>query len=313
MIGRSTKNQPMKETKVKPSHTIAIMATLLVALPPALATPDAMAAERSDAKRLHKEVVVEASLDAVWHAWTTTEGIAEFFSPESNIELRIGGPYELFMSMAEPDGQGKRGSQGCKVLSFIPREMLAFEWNFPPRVPALRRSGAKTHVVLRFEELPGGKVRVRFDQLGWKEGPDWDKGYAYFDKAWDWVLANLKKHFEGTGGSASSAKHAAGAKPEVKTWRDGHVTVTAIRGTETRQAFEVIVPVTVESVWNALATTEGFRKVLAPQAEIELRPGGKYAVWPGATNRVLSFVPMEMLSTTGSAPPKFPNVRKGGT
>lgn len=294
---------------MNPKLTIAALAALQVAL----ATPVSLAAERSGTKRLHKEAVVTASLDAVWHAWTTSEGIASFFSPESNIELRIGGPYELFMSMTEPDESGLRGSEGCKVLSFIPREMLSFEWSFPPKVPTLRNAHAKTHVVLRFEELPGGKVRVRFDQLGWKDGADWDAGYAYFDKAWSWVLANLQKHFEEKGDSASSAGHGGGAEPKVKTWRDGHVTVTSVDGADKRQDFEIVVPVSVETVWDALATTEGFRKVLAPKAEIELRPGGRYAIWPGATNKVLSFVPMEMLSTSGSAPPQFPNVRKGGT
>jgi hypothetical protein len=37
---------------------------------------------------------------------------------------------------------------------------------------------------------------VRFAQLGWQNGEDWDRGYAYFDKAWDWVLAEMKKNLE---------------------------------------------------------------------------------------------------------------------
>lgn len=295
-----------------PKHAATTIATL-AALQAALASPVPVDAEQSNGRCLHKEIVVQTSLDAVWHAWTTNAGIDAFFSKGPKIELRIGGPYELYMGMTEPDKSGLRGSEGCKVLSYIPREMLSFEWNFPPKVPTLRNAHAKTHVVLRFEELPGGRVRLRFDQLGWKDGEDWDAGYAYFDKAWDWVLQQLKKYLEGEGGSASPAKHDAGAKPETKTWQDGHVSVTAIRGADRRQEFEMTVPVSVEAVWNALATTEGYRKTLAPQAEIELRPGGKYAVWPGATNKVLSFVPMEMLSTSGSAPPQFPNVRKGGT
>lgn len=69
----------------------------------------------------------------------------------------------------------------------------------------------------------------------------------------------------------------------------------------------------VADVWRALATTEGLREHFLSEGEVELRPFGRYAIWPGATNRVLSYFPGEMLSTSGSAPPQFPEVRKGGT
>jgi hypothetical protein len=33
-------------------------------------------------------------------------------------------------------------------------------------------------------------------QTDWQSGPAWEKGYAYFDKAWDVVMARLKRRFE---------------------------------------------------------------------------------------------------------------------
>ena len=33
-------------------------------------------------------------------------------------------------------------------------------------------------------------------QLGWGEGEDWDQGYAYFDRAWDWVIGRIKESLE---------------------------------------------------------------------------------------------------------------------
>jgi hypothetical protein len=54
-------------------------------------------------------------------------------------------------------------------------------------------------------------------------------------------------------------------------------------------------------------------ELMHPDAVVELMPGGRYDVWPGATNRVLAFVPGEMLSVSGSAPEQYPEVRKGGT
>jgi hypothetical protein len=98
---------------------------------------------------------------------------------------------------AVKDKNGRRGTEGCKLLSYLPKEMISFEWNFPPKIPSLRYSDARTHVVIRFRDLGDGRVQVDFSQLGWQEGDDWDAGYDYFDKAWSWVLEQLGKRFPG--------------------------------------------------------------------------------------------------------------------
>lgn len=265
-------------------------------------------------RMIRKSITVHASLDDVWHAWTTSEGIASFFTPDSRIEMKIGGPYELYMGMKVPDESGMRGSEGSKVLSFIPKEMLSFEWTFPPAVMNLRKAHVKTQVILTFKELGEGQVKVDFRQVGWQEGDDWDKGYAYFDKAWTNVLNQLKQHFDEV--AATKAEKVASKSSidgERKSWKDQHVTVTAIYCKEKRQDFEMTIPVPVETVWHTLATTDGLKLLGGSEPQVELKPGGRYAFWPQAGNRVLSYVPLEMLSTSGSAPPKFPNVRKGGT
>ena len=143
---------------------------------------------------LRKEITIHASLDRVWHSWTTADGLVPV-SAKSNVELRAGGPYEWFLS-GDPDENGLVGGQGSKVLAFLPQEVLAFDWTFPPSVPTLRAARAKTQVIVQFDQPENGVVRVRFAQLGWQDGEDWDRGYAYFDKAWDWVLAEMKKNLE---------------------------------------------------------------------------------------------------------------------
>lgn len=142
---------------------------------------------------LEKEIVIEASLDRVWNGWTSEEGIRAI-SPSSNIDLRPGGPYELFLHLP-PDEQGRRGAEGSTILTVLPQRFLAFDWTFPPTVPVLRREGAKTHVAVFFAPVEGG-VRVRLLQYGWQEGPDWEAGYGYFDEAWSGVLQTLKAHLE---------------------------------------------------------------------------------------------------------------------
>ncbi|UCE62233.1 MAG: SRPBCC domain-containing protein [Phycisphaerales bacterium] len=143
---------------------------------------------------LRTETTVSASLSEMWHAWTTTEGVTSFGPPEAKIELRVGGMYEWYFIPDAPEGS--RGAEGCRVLSYLPMKMLSFTWNAPPSIPKLREARVKTHVVVEFTELDENRVKVVVSQLGFGQGEDWDKYYAYFDKAWPSVLHYLKKYFE---------------------------------------------------------------------------------------------------------------------
>ncbi|MCG8369668.1 MAG: SRPBCC domain-containing protein [Proteobacteria bacterium] len=152
------------------------------------------AAIAGDERIMFKTVDVEAPIDTVWDAWTTEEGLT-FISSRSNVELRSGGPYEWFLDL-EPDSNGRRGGEGSRVLAWVPLRMLAFSWTFPPDVPELRDAGETTQVVVFFDEVNAGKVRVRLFKHGWQDGEAWRRGWDYFDRAWSIVLERLKAELE---------------------------------------------------------------------------------------------------------------------
>lgn len=163
------------------------MNRIAIALCAALALP-AAAAERS----LDKQVEINATLDQAWDAWTTREGIVSFFAPDARIEPRVGGAFQVYMDpAAEP---GSRGADDMRFLALQPKRMLSFDWNAPPSLPLARAQ--RTFVVVRFEPVAEAVTRVSIHHTGWGDGGEWDQAYAYFDKAWPNVLANLKKRFE---------------------------------------------------------------------------------------------------------------------
>ena len=146
------------------------------------------AAERS----VDKSVVVPATLDQVWDAWTTREGIISFFAPDAKIEPRVGGAFQVYINpLAEA---GMKGADDMRFMALQPKQMLSFDWNATPHLPPARHQ--RTFVVLRFLPLNDKETRVTLHHTGWGEGGEWDKTFAYFDRAWDSVLANLKKRFE---------------------------------------------------------------------------------------------------------------------
>jgi uncharacterized protein YndB with AHSA1/START domain len=153
-----------------------------------------------EGSRLEFQQIVNAPVRAVWKAWTTNEGVQTFFAPKANIDLRPGGAYEILFTPENPPGQ--RGAEDLRVLSFLPGEMLSFEWSAPPQFAHARPQ--RTWVVLMFDELEPGKTRVRLSHLGWDlkktEFPEhveeWDKVREYFAKAWPNVLTWLARSFE---------------------------------------------------------------------------------------------------------------------
>ncbi|MGC9367520.1 MAG: SRPBCC family protein [bacterium] len=144
-------------------------------------------------KMIEKEIVVNAEIDEVWNAWTTESGVRTFFAPQSRINLSEGGEYEMYFFPDAPEGY--KGGEGCKVLKVIPPTHFAFTWNFPPSIPLLRNSSAKTEVSIDLEKISSSTTRVKLTHYGWQEGEDWDSGFDYFTAAWSVVLNRLKSSF----------------------------------------------------------------------------------------------------------------------
>jgi uncharacterized protein YndB with AHSA1/START domain len=144
-------------------------------------------------QQIKKAIDVKASAKDVWQAWTTEEGCRRFFAPRGNIELTIGGKYEPLFDLDAP--AGSQGGEGLRILAFVPEEMMAFTWNAPPQFKEIRAKYL-TWVVVRISPGKGKTCRVSLNHLGWGDGGDWPKVFAYFDKAWDLVLWRLARSFE---------------------------------------------------------------------------------------------------------------------
>lgn len=149
-----------------------------------------------DAKPTDRQIVetrvVAASPKACWEKWTTSEGVGSFLTENNTVELRIGGPFEVYFATQLPKGQ--QGSEGCKILSYLPQRMLSFEWNAPPTFPEVR--GKRSRVVVMFEEVEDG-TRVELTHLGFGSSEQWGQVHEYFTQAWPRVMDSFAKSFEG--------------------------------------------------------------------------------------------------------------------
>ena len=167
---------------------VNLIGPLVAVLLQLLLLPAAGAAERA----IDKEIVVPANVDAAWAAWTTREGIISFFAPDAVVDPRVGGAFQIHINpLAEP---GMKGADDMRFLALQPKKMLSFDWNAPPSLPEARQQ--RTFVLVRLTAVDDKSTRVAIHHTGWGDGGEWDKAYAYFDRAWGNVLINLRKRFE---------------------------------------------------------------------------------------------------------------------
>jgi uncharacterized protein YndB with AHSA1/START domain len=170
---------------------------------------DLLAAEWGDesaSRVIEVSGVVELPADVAWRLWASSDGVASWLvgfdeesgAPNATVEPHLGGKFELQFAPQVPVGY--RGSEGCRVLAYVPGRMLAFSWNAPPYFDQIRNQ--YTQVVVFFDEREsasgGVETEVTLVHHGWPESAFIDeesidpKGHAavfgYFSQAWDGVM-----------------------------------------------------------------------------------------------------------------------------
>ena len=121
--------------------------------------PSTFAAGGVVGRRVEHEVVVAASPRDAWEAWVDPARVTNFLGEQARIDLRIGGRYEIIFLPDAPEGE--QGSETCRILAYLPGEMLAFSWNAPPQAG---RDPVPPH--LGGGHLPGPAGRAHPDPAG---------------------------------------------------------------------------------------------------------------------------------------------------
>ncbi|HEV2687050.1 MAG TPA: SRPBCC domain-containing protein, partial [Bryobacteraceae bacterium] len=136
-------------------------------------------------KALKFEVVVPGSVDQVWRAFTTQEGLQEWLWRDVTVDLREGGDWMVHF----PGGS----TGGGTIVSFELKRSITIRALAPERFPEVRRE--RTTAVFRFEPMEAG-TKVTLLQTGWKTGKEWDEAYGYLADGNAQLLNQLLTRFK---------------------------------------------------------------------------------------------------------------------
>jgi uncharacterized protein YndB with AHSA1/START domain len=150
-------------------------------------------------KGIIKEVTINAPLNLVWYAWTISERVSEWFAPETLVEAKEGGAYELYFIPGNNEGMN---TKGCKITKLIHEKELHFTWKGPDQFEKLmNKENELTIVNVRFQSINNGFTKVIVKHIGFKETEGWTEAINWHEMAWSGVLDSLKSALEKGEGS----------------------------------------------------------------------------------------------------------------
>ena len=148
-----------------------------------------------DTSPIVSEAIVEAPLDAVWAAWTTSDGLRSWLAPHAAIDLRLGGlmrtNYNVRGALDDPQTIENR------VLSYDPGRMLSIKVAKAPDSFPFPNAIQEMWTVIYLEEAGTGRTRVRVVGLGFGAGDESQKMRAFFERGNALTLEGLQRHFSG--------------------------------------------------------------------------------------------------------------------
>ncbi|MDP4097682.1 SRPBCC domain-containing protein [Paenibacillus sp. P96] len=129
---------------------------------------------------IRKTVILNASIEKVWKAVATSEGIAAWWMPNT-FEPIAGHEFVLHA--------GQFGDSLCKVTEIDPPHHVAFHW------------GKDWHITFELSELEQNKTEFTLIHSGWDEAQVTEFGQPHpvirgiMDGGWENIVKNLLVHY----------------------------------------------------------------------------------------------------------------------
>ena len=140
------------------------------------------------------EVNIEASVDDVWAAFTTTKGLKSWVAPLADIDFKVGGKWR-----ANYNKDGKLGDATTienTILSFDPKRMLSLKATGFPDGFQFKDAAKETWSVFYFTPVSEMKTKITVVGLGYNDTEQSKKMRAFFETANKYSMDQLRAALE---------------------------------------------------------------------------------------------------------------------
>ena len=150
---------------------------------------------RTDANELilKQEMTVAAPVEAVWAAYTTTDGWTAWASPKAEVDLRVSGTIRT----AYEGEIGGSSTNTLHIVNYVPHRLLTLRADVSSSWPEIMQEDAdKLSNVILFDEVAEGITRIQSFGIGYTDAPEYDQLMNFFIKANESLYQNLKIYLE---------------------------------------------------------------------------------------------------------------------
>jgi len=135
-------------------------------------------------RSLDLSIDIDGTLEEVWHALTTGEGIARWFGPYAAVTPGEGGSVSV--------GWDPNEMWDTPITVWEPLRRMQTASEMPSKDGRMVRLAVDYYL----EALAGGRVRVRLVHSGFDDSGSWDGYIDGLDAGWTYFLFNLKHALE---------------------------------------------------------------------------------------------------------------------
>jgi len=137
------------------------------------------------------EYEIDAGIDAVWDAFSTTAGLQSWVAPLAEIDFRVGGKWR-----ANYNAEGELGDPTTienTILSFDPGRMMSLKaTTFPEGFPFVE-AAEDAWTVFYFSPISTERTRITVVGLGYTDSEESQKMRSFFAQANEYSLNELNK------------------------------------------------------------------------------------------------------------------------
>lgn len=139
------------------------------------------------------EGVVDAPVDSVWNAFTTSAGLESWMAAHASLDLRIGG---AMRTVYAPEAKlGDASTIENTILAYEPKRMLAIKVAKAPEGFPFPNAIGSMWTVIYFDAVDGAKTRIREVGMGFGADDESQKMRQFFDRGNAYTLVALQKRF----------------------------------------------------------------------------------------------------------------------
>ncbi|MEX2605300.1 MAG: SRPBCC domain-containing protein [Gracilimonas sp.] len=138
--------------------------------------------------------IINTSAEEAFYMFTENSHLENWLTVKADVELRVGGKYELFWTPDDPE-KTNNSTYGCKILAFEKPHYLNFEWRGNAEQKEFMNTDRPlTNVTVVFSKLGENQTKVSLIHTGWRPDQDWEAARQYFVNAWKGAFSQLQKY-----------------------------------------------------------------------------------------------------------------------